>query len=143
MTFGDVLEGGNGLWAIAALWLSGFMIYHVLVVRAQRSIPWRKMFFNFKVHLSIQVALGTLAVSMAVFLTRAVLWWARYSPETQVDALLMPFSAIYAGGTALGIIGFLCILRSVSQPTFGHWPWVGALTSSAAYLIWWLIDKLG
>ena len=78
---------------------------------------------------------------MAVFLTRAVLWWSRYS--TDGGDLLMPHSAIYAGGTALGIIGFLCILRSVSQPTFGHWPWVGALMSSAAYLIWWLIDKLG
>lgn len=142
MTFGDVLEGGNGLWAIAGLWLSGFMLYHVLVVRSQRSIPWRKMFFNFSIHLSIQIALGTLAVAVAIFMTRAVLWWARYFPESQVDSA-MPYGTIYAVGTAIGIVGFLCILRSVSQPTFGHWPWVGALASSGAYLVWWLIDKLG
>jgi hypothetical protein len=142
MTFGDLLEGGNGLWAIVALWLSVFMIYHVLVVRSQRGIPWHKMLFNFKIHLSVQIALGTLAVAGAIFLTRAVLWQVRHFPEPQID-LLMPHSAIYAMGTALGIIGFLCILRSVSQPTFGHWPWVGALVSSGVYLVWWAVDKLG
>lgn len=140
MTFGDLLEGGNGLWAIAAGWLTIFMIYHVVVVRAQRRIPWKNLFFNFKINLSIQVALGTLAVAVAIFLTRAVLWSARHFPETNTD-LLMPHSLVYAAGTALGIVGFLCILRSVSQPAFGHWPWAGALASSAVYVAWWAIDK--
>lgn len=140
MRFGDILEGGNGLWAVVALWLSGFMIYHVLVVRSQRGIPWRKMFFNFNIHLSVQIALGTLAVAVAIFTTRIVLWSARHY-QTEVD-FMRSESLVYAGGTALGIIGFLCILRSVSQPTFGHWPWVGALVSSAVYLAWWLFDKL-
>jgi hypothetical protein len=140
MTFGDLLEGGNGLWAISAAWLSCFMIYHVLRVRAQRKIPWRRLIFNFRVALSVQIALGTLAVALAIFLTRAVLWFARHYYPPDLD-LYMPHSAIYAGGTALGIIGFLCILRSVSQPVCGHWPWVGALASGVAYIIWWAIDK--
>ena len=139
MTFGDLLEGGNGLWAVVALWLSIFMLYHVLVVRSQRGIPWHKMLFNFRIHLSVQIALGTLAVAVAIFLTRIVLWSTRYY---QSEANLAgPEGFIYAGGTALGIVGFLCILRSVSQPTFGHWPWVGALGSSSAYLVWWAVDK--
>jgi hypothetical protein len=142
MTFGDLLEGGNGLWAVVALWLSVFMVYHVLIVRMQRQIPWRKMLFNFKVPLSIQVALGILAVAVAIFSTRYVLWSARYFHSIDGD-LMMPHSAVYAAGTALGIVGFLCILRSVSQPTFGHWPWVGALISITVYAIWWVFDKFG
>lgn len=140
MTFADILEGGNGLWGIIAGWLTAFMIYHVLRVRAQRRIPWRRLIFNFRINLSVQIALGVLASSVAIFMTRSVLWWTRhYHPEFDV---LMPHSLIYGAGTAIGIVGFLCILRSVSQPVFGHWPWIGALASSALYSAWWVWDKL-
>lgn len=140
MTFGDLLEGGNGVWAVLALWLSCFMLFHILVVRVQRGISWWRLLFNFKLQLSMQVAMGTFAVAVAIAMTRSVLWWARYSNTGDIN-FLMPHALIYWFGTMIGIVGFLCILRSVSQPTFGHWPWVGALTSSAAYLIWWAVDK--
>jgi len=136
MTFGDLLEGSNGVWAILAGWLTAFMVFHIAVIRVQRGIPWTQLLFNFSLPLSVQMALGMLAVAFAVFLTRIVLWWARYLHSGDID-LLMPHNAIYWFGTMLGIVGFLCILRTVSQPTFGHWTWIGALVSSAAYLVWW------
>lgn len=120
MTLSDLLDAGNGVWAVLALWLSAFMIFHVLAIRAQRKIRWSRLLFNFSLPLSVQLALGTLAVAGAVFLVR------------------MPHRGVYAAGTALGVIGFLCVLRTVSQPTFGQWPWMAALASSAAYLAWWV-----
>jgi hypothetical protein len=138
MTFGDVLEVGNGVWAVLAGWLTAFMIYHVLVIRVQRGIDWHRLFFNFNLPLSMQMALGMLAVAFAVFLTRLVLWWARYLHSGDID-LLMPQNVFYLSGTLLGIVGFLCIIRTVSHPTLGHWPWVCALVSSMAYLAWWSI----
>lgn len=136
MTFADVLEAGNGVWAILAAWLTAFMVFHVLVIRVQRKIRWPRLLFNFSLPLSVQMALGVLAVAGAVFATRAVLWWVRHIHAGNMDQW-MPESAVYAGGTALGIVGFLCILRTISQPTFGHWPWVGALASVTVYLVWW------
>lgn len=141
LDFRDLLETGNGVWAVLAFWLSAFMVFHVLMVRAQRRIPWRKMLFNFHLPLSMQMALGVLAVAFSVFLTRVILWWVRYRHPGDLD-LLTPESWMYSLGTVLGIVGFLCILRTVSQPTFGHWPWVGALLSTATYTCWWAIDKI-
>lgn len=136
MTLSDFLEAGNGVWAILAGWLTAFMVFHIVAIRAQRGIDWHKLLFNFSLPLSVQMALGMLAVALAIFMTRLILWWARHVHAGNVD-LMMPHSPIYWGGTMIGIIGFLCILRTVSQPTFGHWPWVGALVSTMAYLAWW------
>lgn len=136
MTFSDLLEAGNGIWAVLAGWLTAFMLYHVFAIRIQRKIQWRRLLFNFSLPLSVQMALGMLAVASAVFMTRVVVWWARYLHGSEMD-VLMPHSIWYAGGTMLGIVGFLCILRTISQPAFGHWPWVGALTSASLYITWW------
>jgi hypothetical protein len=140
MTFGDLLEAGNGVWAVLSFWLSMFMLYHVLIIRVQRRITWAQLLLNFKLPLSMQVAVGTLTVAAAIFMTRVVLWYARYRHSGDLD-LLMPESGVYLVGTLLGIVGILFILRSVSQPTFGHWPWVGALTSATVYIAWWSAVK--
>lgn len=134
MNFGAVLEAGNGAWAILALWLSIFMFYHVAAVWMQRGISWRRLITGLP--LSMQVAVGTLVVAVAVCETRGALWWSRYQHNGDLDPL-MPESWLYLSGTALGIVGFLCILRAVSQPIFGQWPWVAALCSTAAYLALW------
>lgn len=134
MMFADLLEVANGVWALLALWLSIFMVYHLMIVRMQRRIKWSR--FITGLPLSMQVAIGTLVISVAVFMTRIVIWWARYRHGGDLD-LLMPETRVYLSGTALGIVGFLCILRAVSQPIFGHWPWVGALVSAVLYLGWW------
>jgi hypothetical protein len=134
MNFADALEAANGVWALLALWLSVFMVYHLVVVRMQRRIKWKR--FITGLPLSMQVAVGTLVIALAVFMTRVVIWWARYRHNGELD-LMMPETRIYLSGTALGAVGFLCILRAVSRPVFGHWPWAAALASSAAYLVWW------
>lgn len=134
MKFGDLLEVGNGIWAILALWLTVFLIYHLAVVRAQRRLAWRR--FIIGLPFSMQIAVGTFVVSLAILLTRSIIWWARYRHDGNLD-LLVPETQFYFAGVALGAVGFLCILRSVSQPAFGKWPWVGAICNVTAYLIWW------
>lgn len=137
MNFGDLLEVGNGIWAVLSLWLSSFLLFHLLVVRVQRKISWNR--FLFKLPFSMQLAVGTLVVAVAVLLTRTVLWWARYRHSDDLN-LFMPASVTYLFGTSLGIVGFLCILRTISQPSFGRWPWIGALLSVAVYVAWWVIS---
>ncbi len=133
--FGDFLEAGNGLWAILALWLAVFLVFHILVVRVQRKVNWARFFF--KLPLSMQLAMGLLGAAGAVFMTRAVLWWSRYKHAGDLD-LLMPEVWVYGAGIGLGIVSFLCILRTVSHPAFGHWPWLAALASCFVYGGWWV-----
>lgn len=140
MNFGDLLEAGNGVWAVLALWLTVFMVIHVIFVSKYYRITWRELFFNFNLDLSVQFAVGMLVVAVSILSTRAILWWARYRHDGSLD-LLMPESWAYMLGTMLGIIGFLCVLRTVSQPVFGKWPWLGALASAVVYVSWWAFDK--
>ena len=141
MNFSAVLEAANGVWAILALWLTAFMIYHILKIRAQRRISWRRVLLDFSLPLSVQLAFGVLVVAVAVLVTRGLIWFARIQNGGNVDAIIAQ-SGSYLFGTALGVAGFLSILRTISQPTFGHWPWIGALASSGVYLAWWSILHL-
>lgn len=138
MTGADILEVGNGVWAILAAWLTIFMAFHVLIIRMQRKIKWSMLLFNFRLPLSVQMALGTLAVAFGVFLTRFVLWLIRFESHGEVY-IGTPHSFVYGLGVAIGVVGFLCMLRTVSQPTFGYWPWIGALTSAGIYILWWAV----
>ena len=136
-----LLEVANGVWAILALWLTAFMIYHIVLVLMQRHIGWRRVLLNFDLPISVQLAFGVLVISIAVLVTRGIIWLTRIRTGGNVDAIVAQ-SGLYLFGTALGVAGFLSILRTISQPTFGHWPWVGALISSGAYLVWWSILHL-
>lgn len=130
----NILEVANGVWAIVALWLTVFLIYHLLLVKSQRSISWSRMF---NLPLSMQLAVGTLVVSSAIFITRTIIWLSRHA-NNGLLSLQATDTIAFVSGTVLGIIGFLCILRTVTRPLLGHWPWIGALLNAAAYVLWWL-----
>ena len=130
----DLLEAGNGVWAIVTFWLSIFLIYHIGIVRLQRRVKWRRFFTGLP--LSMQIAVGMLAAASAVCLTRFVVWFARWRGGGPVEMAMLE-TWFFLGGIGLGVVGFLCVLRAVSFPAFGHWPWVGALASMAIYLVWW------
>lgn len=132
----NILEAGNGVWALTALWLTIFLIYHLLVIRVQRKIKWSKLF---QLPLSMQLAIGMLVVSISILITRGIIWYSRYTN----DGAFLPQATetvIYVLGTVLGVLGFLSILRTVTRPVLGHWPWIGSLLSSGVYLIWWALN---
>lgn len=131
----NILEAGNGVWALTALWLTVFLIYHLLIVRMQRKIKWTKIL---QLPLSMQLALGMLVVSISILTTRGIIWYSRYT-NNSTFAPQATDTTVYVLGTILGVIGFLCILRTVTRPILGHWPWVGSLLTSGAYLIWWAL----
>lgn len=125
-----LLEAANGEWAIAAGWLSIFLTYHLAKVGAQRRI-WRRGWISLP--LSMQMAVAMLAISVAVLVTRAIIWFSRYTHD---GAIYGGDSVLFAAATALGIIGFLCALRVVTRPMIGRWPWWCAVASSVLYLVW-------
>jgi hypothetical protein len=135
--FGDVLEVSNGVWAIIALWLSVFLLYHLLTVRYQRKIIWGRFILG-RMPLSMQIAVGVLVISVSIFVTRGIISWSRFKNGGNLD-LQVTETGFYFAGVLMGIIGFLCVLRTVSNPTFGKWPWMAAIVSALVYISTWAL----
>lgn len=128
------LEIANGVWTIVSAYLVVFLVYHLIKVGRQRRV-WRRWG---SLPLSIQLAIGVLIGSCGVVVTRSVTWWSRYSNGGYIE--LRNFdTAGYWFGTILGVVGFMCILRVSTKPMLGHAPWIAALISCGAYVLWSLI----
>lgn len=133
MKWQNILEMGNGVWAIVALWLIIFLTYHLLKVFFLRW-PRRGIFDQPQ---SVKLAVGVYVVAWAILITRGVIWWGRSSNGGKLTDLEANGVNIYTAGVALGIVGFLCILRTVTRPNFGHWPWLAALFTVFIYIVNW------
>lgn len=129
----EAAEMANGVWSILAFWLSIFLTHHLFIVWRQRRIPVTRFV---KLPLSMQLAMGMLVVTLAIFITRSIVWWQRYSHNGVLNDHATATLAFLVG-TGIGIIGLLVILRTVSKPIHGHWPWLSALASVIAYFTWW------
>lgn len=128
----DALEMGNGVWALLALWLFVFMAFHLWVVGKMHWVEIKNRQFP----LSVQLAIGVIVIAGAILHTRGTIWYLRY---THGGILTMQdFETVwFLLGVFGGCVGFLCILRAVTKPMLGHWPWLSALASVTAYLLWW------
>lgn len=129
----EAAEMANGVWAILALWLSIFLTHHLVTVWRQRRLPWTRFV---KLPLSMQLAIGMLVVTLAILITRSIVWWQRFTHDGVLNDRATA-TATFLVGTGIGIVGLLCILRTVSRPLLGHWPWLSALASVAVYFLWW------
>lgn len=133
MKWHDILEMGNGVWAVTALCLTVFLTQHLVKVVFFRR-PKRGLFDQPS---SVQLAIGVYVVGIAILITRGIIWWARYLSGGPLLDLELRFTDLYSFGVALGIVGFLCIIRVVTRPVFGHWPWMLTLAAVGIYILFW------
>lgn len=136
MGWNEAAEMANGVWAILALWLFIFLTHHLVIVWKQRRLPLTKFV---SLPLSMQLAFGMLIVALAIFITRSIVWWQRYSHDGVLNDQATT-TLTFLLGTGVGIVGLLCILRTVSKPIHGHWPWLSALASVTVYFLWWVSE---
>lgn len=134
MSWRYVLEMANGVWTIVSIWLVVFLAYHLVKVGAQRRV-WK---YGLNLPLSIQLAVGIWIVCIGVLVTRAVVWVSRFSNDGFIELKEIE-TVSFVLGTLVGLAGFMCILRVVTKPMLGHWPWVSALACCAIYIGWSLV----
>lgn len=126
------LEIANGLWMIIAFWLIVFLAYHIIVVGKQRHIHGKKWI---DLPLSMQLAVAVWFSSVGICTTRIIIWWSRFQNDGYVE--MQSFDTFgFLIGTMIGLAGFLCLLRVVTRPMLGDWPWTSALTCCALYILW-------
>jgi hypothetical protein len=93
----------------------------------------------------LALALSLYLDKLGVLMTRVSVWtWRRFGDglvggpmnDTQIYLLMI--------GTPLSAIGLLWLVRILSRPRFGNWPWVVSSVLAAIYVVaavtrhWWL-----
>lgn len=129
------LEAFNGAWAILAAYCVIFLLVHLYMIGIARHLTLRGWLFNLPP--GMQLAVATMSICAAIFISRAAIWYWRFFYHGEADALAGQ-SIPLAAGAFLGCWSFLCILRVITRP-FGMWPVASAVVTVMLYLATFLI----
>jgi hypothetical protein len=127
-----LLEMANGLWTIILFYIVVFLAYHLVKVGVQRRLFWRGWIHQ---PTSVQLAVGVWVASIGVLGTRYVTWYSRYENDGHISMTSFDTGS-FVLCTVIGAAGFMCILRVITKPVLGHWPWVTAMLWCLIYLAW-------
>jgi hypothetical protein len=127
----EVYEVLSGLCAITLIWLSVFLSYHLVIVGSQRQIwrRWRKL------PLSIHLAGAILVIACSSAVMNFVMWLSRFTNNSVLTFRDID-SIVFISATVVFLIGCLWVLRVITRPMLGPWPWWGATGTAAVYLSW-------
>jgi hypothetical protein len=127
------LEALNGSWAILAGWGVIFTVLHLCALVRYG----KQSFAEWIGDLGFQLAVATSVICAGVFLSRAAIWYWRFTTGGNL-AFLPDQAPPLIIGSAIGSIGFLLYIRVVTQP-FGWSPVVVAACTVIAYLATFLL----
>lgn len=130
---GQLLELGNGLWTIVCFSLTIFLTYHIIKVASLRKIMQRRRWL--KPPASLQMAIGFLVATFGILVRCAPIWLDRALHGGVLSEGADRASLVV--GTAIAVVGFMCVLRVATRPMVGHWPWVMTSVVMAAYVVIW------
>jgi hypothetical protein len=126
------LETLNGVFVILVASAVAWLAYYILEQKNLEGLTWRQVLGS---HGPLGVRLATpMLVLKTGLLIRALVWsWHELGPG-HTDLLVSHFVVIIIG-SFLVIIGFLCLIRVLTQHRFGHWPWLLAGVLVLLYVI--------
>ena len=126
-----VLEQVNGsVWLLTLFflcWCSHYIWQYVVY----RGMGWRAVFIG------LPPAVGLVFIfyveKVGTLLTRAVIWlgW----PNITVGSLTSAQSIILFTGSGMTGVGLVLLIRMLSRPQFGEWPWMASVGVSGAYVL--------
>lgn len=128
-----LLELSNGLWTIVSVSLVIFLSYHLIKVSILRKITFRMWFF--RLPLSMQLALGILIVALGIAMRSGQVWVDRLLHAGELSPSFGTHTFVF--GTLVAVTGFMCILRVLTRPMLGNWPWVVTTLVMVAYILFW------
>ena len=126
------LEIWNAVWGMLGLQASFWLVAHLFHVGNLREMRPRDWLY--RMPSAMRLGMAVLALAAGIFVSRAAIWWWRITTGGDIKQ----FSAqnpILILGAVLGSLGLIWIIRAVTWPRFGNWPWVIALISSVAYAL--------
>jgi hypothetical protein len=125
VTLAGWLEVLNGATAI----VTGFFILHLLAhtstVYSLKDIP--------KGPLGLQIVLAQTVTVSGWFGRSFVMWYAR----STIDNQIVPDTSVALWlilSTLLCIVGYLLLLRMITNVTYGNWPWISTAVVLLVYI---------
>jgi hypothetical protein len=132
-----VLELANGEWVIVCLCLLAFLIYYLLHVgRAYKLLTVRRVI---RLPMGMRLAIGIAVVCVGMISRSAPIWYDRFTHDGVLTSISMMEKALLIG-TAISITGFCCIMRVVTRPMLGNWPWMLTLALMTGYWLLWMLE---
>lgn len=130
---GFILELVNGTWGIASASLAVICAIYLL----HEGVAYRilKRGGRARITRPMRVMLGvlTLAVGVAVRSLEVTAWRMRSGELADLSQFWLIF------GSCIALVGFLCLIREISQPLYGAGPWAWTLAAMALYTLGWSI----
>lgn len=124
------LELMNGNWSLLSFFAMVFIGYHLLDVTARRRVTLRQWLTDLPQSMQLAVALFT--ISLGIFLSRAPVWYWRFTTGGDPAHLSDIKELLFLGGVC-GCLGVICAVRVVTRPMLSHWPWIAALLTGLVY----------
>lgn len=124
------LQVANGAIAMLTFFLLFFLFVYL-------HYDIRRDGFKFKTFFLMSTA-ASLVVTIAIeklgtFFTRLAVWiWRGHGG---VDAFSTTENALFVLGAMLTAFGLVLMIRVLSRPRFGDWPWMFSVTMAAIYVV--------
>lgn len=126
------LEMMNGNWAILAIFTTFFLGFHLWDVSRRRGVTIQQWFTDLPQSMQLAVALFT--ISVGVVLSRAPVWYWRFTSNGD-PARLGEIKIWLTLGAAIGCLGFMCAIRVITRPMMSHWPWLMSAGVAVIYTL--------
>lgn len=127
-TLNFTLEVINGSISVLTYFVLIFLGYYLVSGFGRHQFTWKNLFI---ISTAIGLAFSLFIEKMGTFLTRTIIWLWR------VAGAQVPFTVaqnvVLIVGALLTMMGLLMMIRVLSRPRFGNWPWATAAIIVATY----------
>lgn len=127
-TLNFTLEVINGSISILTYFVLLFLGYYLITELGLKRFTWKNLFI---ISTAIGLAFSLFIEQLGSFLTRMIIWFWRMAGAN------VPFTPTQNGmlvlGAAITMVGLIMMIRVLSRPRFGEWPWVIATAIVVSY----------
>jgi hypothetical protein len=126
-----ILEQANGSTSILTFALLVFLTFYLWDwLRYKKMNLWTALFVGLPPAIALAVILYL--EKIGTLMTRSVVWVWRMgggkTPFTETETIFL------LGGAVLTALGLLLMIRLLTSPRFGAWPWLASAGAAIAYL---------
>jgi hypothetical protein len=122
----------NGAITLLTISLLIFMTFYIVNAFKRRRLSWRNLWFGLPI--SVSLAFIIYIDKLGALITRLVVWtWRNKGGDSS------PFNTpetwwLFIGALVTGL-GMLLMIRLLSRPRFGDWPWLASAAITTLYVV--------
>lgn len=130
-----ILETANGVVLILSFPL--LMVLTIYLKRRFSHAPDHPVYqFKLAVPSAVSLAVALYVDKLGMLLTRLSVWtWRQFGAGVSGGPMNEAQHHLLLVGTLLSAVGALWLIRVISRPMFGNWPWIASAVASIIYLI--------